>query len=99
MSSKEAGNQLILMCRLFINTEVPFSDSKIFLCCQFQSKHCYQQAPHQRGRKPSGDGTELGFEEEEIVSEKIGERMEKNGEDMTGMHHHVDRSDDVLVST
>lgn len=33
------------------------------------------------------------------MSEKIGDRMEKNGEDMTGMHHHVDRSDDVLVST
>ena len=33
------------------------------------------------------------------MSEKIGERLEKNGEDTTGMHHHVDRSDDVLVST
>jgi La-related protein 7 len=69
---------------------------RLLLRRQFQSKHSYQQAPHQRGRKPSSDGTELGFEEEESVSEKVGERTEKNGEDMTGMHHHVDRSDDVV---
>jgi La-related protein 7 len=62
----------------------------------FQSKHSYQQAPHQRARKASMDG-ELAMDEEEGVSEKNGEKgHERGGEEFSGPQHHADRGDDVM---
>ncbi|KAG0585893.1 hypothetical protein KC19_2G047600 [Ceratodon purpureus] len=62
----------------------------------FQSKHSYQQAPHQRARKPSMDG-ELAMDEEEGMPEKSGERgHERSGEEYGGPQHQADRGDDFM---
>ncbi|XP_024374414.1 la-related protein 6A isoform X1 [Physcomitrium patens] len=69
---------------------------RLLLRRQFQGKHNYQQAPHQRTRKPSMDNVDLAMEEEE------GEKLDKSGdkthdkgsEELAGQHHHADRGED-----
>lgn len=56
---------------------------------QFQSKHGYQQAPFQKGRKASG-GEDSGGEEEDLVG-----AQDKSGEESG---HANDRSEEAPVS-
>lgn len=63
---------------------------------QFQSKHNYQQAPHQRARK--GPDGEAVVDEEEGVPEKNGERIhDKGADELSGPHHGAERGDEFSV--
>jgi La-related protein 7 len=56
----------------------------------FQSKHIYQQAPHQRARKGGSDG-EVVMDEEESLGDKAHDR---GSEEFSGWQYHGERHDD-----
>uniref|UniRef100_A0A7I4FJP2 HTH La-type RNA-binding domain-containing protein n=1 Tax=Physcomitrium patens TaxID=3218 RepID=A0A7I4FJP2_PHYPA len=71
---------------------------RLLLKRQFQNKQNYQQAPHQRTRKPSMDGIDLVMDDEDgDKAEKDADRSrDKAGGESTCHNHHADRGDEVM---
>nr|XP_024368497.1 la-related protein 6A-like isoform X1 [Physcomitrium patens]PNR59739.1 hypothetical protein PHYPA_002531 [Physcomitrium patens] len=71
---------------------------RLLLRRQFQNKQNYQQAPHQRTRKPSMDGIDLVMDDEDgDKAEKDADRSrDKAGGESTCHNHHADRGDEVM---